>query len=462
MNLPKLEIITCVGLTRSVHAYIMKPRNMIELQECVILAKKNNLQISNKGGGNSYTDVFMNSNQMLIDTSNLKAIKNFDSEKGIITVESGARIGDLLENILPKNWNLGGLSGSMNDTVGGMISGNTHGKDTWTEGNFGQNVLSLKILISNETTINVDKDSELFNALIGGLGFFGIITEVTLKLKQIPSFMVQKKSFKVKNLDAWFEKFYSLDEKETNFAYGVLDPFIQKQSIGRGIMEVAKYVDAPKCSTKELKKFTTTRSRIGPFSPEMFWAIFKRIWGYKTSYLFNKLYYYSPKSKTVIPFTKFQYVFHNKPKFNLLYAPLGFLEFQTLFPKKKSVEGFSKLISLSQSYHRQPWICGVKRHKSDSSYLSFSGEGLSITINFPLNNFKKLDKEKYSEEILDTILEFDGKIYLSKHSFLPKWAFQKMYPEYKKILQLKTKYDPNNLFHSDATKRLFTDSQVNN
>ena len=134
------------------------------------------------------------------------------------------------------------------------------------------------------------------------------------------------------------------------------------------------------------------------------------------------------------------------------------MEFQTLFPKKKSAEAISRLISLSQSHRRQPWICGVKRHKSDSSYLSFSGDGISITMNFPLNNFKKLDREKYSEKLLDTILEFDGKVYLSKHSFLPKWAFQKMYPEYKKILELKTKYDPEQLFYSDATKRLLMDS----
>lgn len=461
MDLPKPEIITCIGLTRSVSAYVMKPKNITKFQESILLAKKHNLQISIRGGGNSYTDVFMNSKQMLIDTSNLSSIKDFDSEKGTVIVESGVRIGDLLEIILQKNWNLVGLSGSMDDRIGGMISGNTHGKDTWKEGNFGQNVLSLKMLIADGSIIEIDRknDSELFDAVIGGLGLFGIITEITLKLKKIPSFMIKKRSIRIKTLDTWIDEFFSLDEKETNFAYGIIDPFIQGPSIGRGIMEVGNYIDAPKCSVDELKKFVTTRSHIGPFSPEVFWSIFKRIWGYKTSKLFNKCLYYSLKSKeAIIPFTKYQYVFHNKPKFSLLYAPSGFMEFQTLFPKKKSSEAFSNLISLSQRYHRQPWICGVKRHKSDSSYLSFSGDGLSITINFPLNNFKKLDREKYSEELLDTILEFNGKVYLSKHPFLPKLAFQKMYPEYKKILQLKTKYDPSNLFYSDATKRLLIDS----
>ena len=38
--------------------------------------------------------------------------------------------------IMPKNWGLVGLSGSVTDLVGGMLSSNTHGKDTWKNGNF--------------------------------------------------------------------------------------------------------------------------------------------------------------------------------------------------------------------------------------------------------------------------------------------------------------------------------------
>jgi len=40
---------------------------------------------------------------------------------------------------------------------------------------------------------------------------------------------------------------------------------------------------------------------------------------------------------------------------------------------------------------------------------------------------------------------------------LPKDAFQKMYPKYKKMIELKKKYDPDNLFLSNATKRLLID-----
>jgi len=461
MNLPKLTTITCWGLTKSVNAYIMKPKNITELQQCLVIGKNHSLQIAIKAGGNSYADVFMNSNQLLIDISNFKSIKHFDVENGIVIVESGVRVGDLLEKILPKNWCLVGLSGSVNDQIGGMISSNTHGKDSWSQGNFSQNIISLKLLIADGTIIEINHndDSELFNGVVGGLGFLGIIVEATMKLKHIPSYMVQTNSIRIKTIDEWEEKFYSLDEKETDFSYGEIDPFAGGDSIGRGLMRFSKYVDYPVQPTDGAGKFLRNQSKIGSFSPETFWSLFKHIWGNRTCNVLNQYYFYLSKlKKEIVPFPEFQYPHSARPKFNLLYYPAGFFEFHTVFPKKSSVEAFSRLILISKNYHREPWICGVKRHKSDSSFLSFSEDGLSITINFPLKNFKKSDKEKFSEEILNAILEFNGKIYISKHSFLPKLAFEKMYPEYKKMLGLKAKYDADGLFYSDATKRLLLDS----
>ena len=224
-------------------------------------------------------------------------------------------------------------------------------------------------------------------------------------------------------------------------------------------MRFSKYVDYPVHPTDGAGKFLRNQSKIGSFSPETFWSLFKHIWGNRTCNVLNQYYFYLSKlKKEIVPFPEFQYPHSARPKFNLLYYPTGFFEFHTVFPKKSSVEAFSRLILISKNYHREPWICGVKRHKSDSSFLSFSEDGLSITMNFPLKNFKKSDKEKFSEEILNTILEFNGKIYISKHSFLPKLAFEKMYPEYKKMLGLKAKYDADGLFYSDATKRLLLDS----
>ena len=57
-----------------------------------------------------------------------------------------------------------------------------------------------------------------------------------------------------------------------------------------------------------------------------------------------------------------------------------------------------------------------------------------------------------------TIEQRNGKIYISKHAIMPKSVFQKMYPDYKKINNLKIKYDPDFVFSSDATNRLLIEN----
>ena len=112
---------------------------------------------------------------------------------------------------MPHNWILVGLSGSVTDVIGGMLATNVHGKDSWKNGNFSQNVISFKIMLADGTTkeIRKENDLELFNSIVGGLGFLGLITEITLKLKPIPSYMVEQKSQRITNFETLFDFFYS-------------------------------------------------------------------------------------------------------------------------------------------------------------------------------------------------------------------------------------------------------------
>ena len=51
----------------------------------------------------------------------------------------------------------------------------------------------------------------------------------------------------------------------------------------------------------------------------------------------------------------------------------------------------------------------------------------------------------------------NGKTYLAKHPYFSKNVFHTMYPNYKKVLEAKKKYDPKWLFSSSATRRLLED-----
>ena len=458
------EKFTCFNLTKSVNTVSISPQNLTELQECLEIAKKQNLKIAIKAGGNSYSDVFLTSSHLIIDISNIDSILSFDSENGFVVVEPGVRIGNLLRMIMPKNWGLVGLSGSVTDLVVGMLSSNTHGKDTWINGNFSNNISSFKLLLANGKIEEVSrqKNAELFNGVIGGLGFLGIVVEITLKLNPIKSFMVKSSTKRISNFDDLVEHFYTLEKSGSDFSYALLDAFSSDESLGKGICESSMYVDAPKCSDTQFEEFLSPKRKIGFLKPEIFWSTIRPFWGNVTCSLVNKLRFFRSQNdfikSSIEPFPKIQYGYSALPKFNLLYAPSGFFELQSLFPRENAISAFMELLSVSNQFKSQPWICMIKRHKPDTSYLTFSGDGLSIAMNFSLKHLNSNLREKYCNKLFETIIKFNGKIYISKHAIIPKSIFQKMYPDFKKIINLKNNYDPDFVFSSDATNRLLLEN----
>ena len=461
MEQPKQKIVTGFGLFKSVNTLVATPKNLDDLAKCIDFAKQKKFKIAIQGGGNSYSDVFFN-NQLVIDTKQFNSIESFDSENGQITVEPGVRIGDLLDIIMPHNWILVGLSGSVNDVIGGMLSTNVHGKDSWKNGNFSQNIISFKIMLANGTTeiIKNDNGSELFNSIVGGLGFLGLITEITLKLKPIPSYMVQHQTQRIPNLEKLVDFFYSLEENGLEYAHALLNPFASGGDIGQGISDSCRFVNEQNCSEEKFKEFLVKKPRVYMLKPKNFWSMCKLFWNNNTNRIICDMRYRkTPTSYTenTIPFTKYQYPHSAKPNFNLLFTPSGFFEIQTIFTRDIAIQAFTELLSLSRRFRLQPFICGIKRHKSDSSYLSFANDGLSITMNFSLNVITTEQRDEYCKELTNIILKHEGKTYLAKHPYFSQDDFQHMYPNYKKILELKAKYDPDCLFLSGATKRLLID-----
>ena len=141
----------------------------------------------------------------------------------------------------------------------------------------------------------------------------------------------------------------------------------------------------------------------------------------------------------------------------MLFTPSGFFEIQTIFSKDIAIQAFTELLLLGKRYKLYPFICAIKRHKSDSSYLSFANDGLSIAMNFSLNVITTEQRDEYCKKLTDIILKYEGKTYLAKHPYFSKDDFHQMYPNYKKILKLKAKYDPDGVFSSGATQRLLID-----
>ena len=115
------------GRNKFINSNFLEPKSKEEIKFLI----KNKKSFLPFGNGRSYGDVCLNK-QNLISTKKLNKILNFDKKKGIIEVESGLLVSDLLPFILNENFFLPVTAGTKFVTIGGMVANNIHGKNIKT------------------------------------------------------------------------------------------------------------------------------------------------------------------------------------------------------------------------------------------------------------------------------------------------------------------------------------------
>ena len=165
------------------------PKNYDELKK--IINKKSFIVHGNQ---RSYGDVALNKD-LVVSMKNFNKIKFFDEKKGIIKIESGLLLSDLLPIIIAKGWFPPITPGTKYVSLGGMIANNVHGKNTY-KNQIKYYVKEIKLLALNKKIIKCSKErnKKIFYLTIGGFGLTGIILTVTLKLKKIYSPYLNQRS----------------------------------------------------------------------------------------------------------------------------------------------------------------------------------------------------------------------------------------------------------------------------
>ena len=138
----------------------------------VISESKNILIFGNR---RSYSDVCLN-NKVMVSMKNFKKINYFNKKKGIIETQSGILLKELIPYIVKSKWFIPVSPGTKYVSLGGMISNNIHGKNI-KKNFFYDYIISIKIMLYNGEIVTCSKqrNTELFNTTIGGLGLTGVI-----------------------------------------------------------------------------------------------------------------------------------------------------------------------------------------------------------------------------------------------------------------------------------------------
>lgn len=379
-----------------------------------------------RGNGRCYGDSSLQST--IISTLKLNKFLLFDKEKGILKAEAGVLLSEILDVIIPFGFFLPVTPGTKWITIGGAVASNIHGKNHHKEGAISNFIESFELITDESNVINCSRieNAEIFINTIGGMGLTGIITTVTIRLKRIETSYIKQKSIKVKNLTELLDYF----EQYNHYTYSVawIDCLKKGGNMGRSILmlgEHAEKSDLPQKPKKLLTLHSNKQINIPIYLPNFSLNRF-------TIRLFNELYYnkqIAKETNTIIHYDKFFYPLDMLNNWNRIYGKNGFTQYQFVIPFERGREGLTKIMKEITESGCGSFLAVLKTFgKKDnfSSSLSFPDEGYTLALDFKIST-----KVFYLLNRLDKIvLEYNGKLYLTKDARMSPQMFQKAYPNH--------------------------------
>jgi FAD/FMN-containing dehydrogenase len=200
-----------VGLTQSLgwvgawtsqpSAYAVAAKTTGDVVAAVNFARTNNLRLVVKGGGHSYQGTSNAADSLLIWTRHMNALTLHDAFVGAgcegraepqpaVSVEAGAIWGHVYNEVTTNGGRYVQGGGCMTVGVAGLVLGGGFGSFSKAYGTGGSHLIEAEIVTADgEVRIaNACSNPDLFWALKGGGGGFGVVTRVTLRTHALPDF----------------------------------------------------------------------------------------------------------------------------------------------------------------------------------------------------------------------------------------------------------------------------------
>jgi FAD/FMN-containing dehydrogenase len=188
--------------TSAPSAYAVAVRNTADVVAAVNFARENNLRLVVKGGGHSYQGTSSAADSLLIWTRAMKNITVHDAfvvqgcterkaPQPAVTVEAGAMWIDAYDAVTTKAGRYVQGGGCTTVGVAGLIQSGGFGSFSKKFGMAAAGLLEAEVVAANGAVLvaNSCKNSDLFWGIKGGGGgSLGVVTKVTLRTHELPTF----------------------------------------------------------------------------------------------------------------------------------------------------------------------------------------------------------------------------------------------------------------------------------
>ena len=399
-----------------IDASIACPTTIEEIR--ILLETKSSIA---RGNGRSYGDSAINT-ENTIDMRHFNRILDFDSGTGLVTVEAGVLLSDIIDYFLPNGWFPTITPGTKFVTVGGMVATDVHGKNHHIEGSFRNCVEWIELMSAEKQQIMCSRehDPDLFNWTIGGMGLTGVILKVCFRLKKINTAWIKQQTIACKNLDETINAFEA--NLSTYYSVAWIDCMKAGKYLGRSLITLGEHANKRDLSGRRKKHpFGPVRSKTLKLNLSFLHFLVSRPF----AKLFNFAYYRTGKLKSLMSLahiTSFFYPLDRIANWNKIYGRNGFLQFQCAVPLKSSRTALHEIIGSIVDANVSAPLAVLKRFGKHGDFFSFPMEGYTLAVDFPTNEHTINLVSRLHEIVVNN----GGRIYLAKDSQLDKETFRRI------------------------------------
>jgi FAD/FMN-containing dehydrogenase len=444
--------------------HIVAPETLDAVRDALNAARRERRPVCIAGGRHAMGAQAFGTDGLLIDIRKLDRVLAFDSERGLLEIESGMQWPQLLSELTlaqrgnAKQWTFSQKqTGADRLTIGGCLSANVHGRGL-TLPPFVGDVESFKLLDARGEVLHCSRteNPELFRLAIGGYGLFGFIYSVTLRL--VPRRKVQR-VVEVRDIEGIPAAF--AERIRAGFIYGDFQYSIDDQSddfLRRGVFScyrpVADSTPIPGVQ-KELaeRDWTELLSLAHAGKAEAF----KRYASYYLSTQ-GQVYWSDEHQMSIYPDH-----YHGAVDRQLKTKHKATEAITEIYCDREALERFMAEVRADARRHKVEIIYGTIRliEPDKESFLAWARKPYACVI-FNLHVAHTPEGIRHAADALRRLIDIGirhgGSYYPTYHKYATRQQVETCYPQFGEFLKLKRKHDPAEMFQSDwyrHYKRMF-------
>lgn len=438
-------------------AEIVAADSLESIQATIQRAAQQGQAISIAGGRHAMGGQQFGTDTILLDTTRLNRVLNFDPVAGLIEVEAGIQWPELIAYLIeaqkdkpwPQQWGIAQKqTGADRLTLGGSLAANIHGRG-----------LRMRPFIADVESFSLvdaageihrcsrQENNELFRLVAGGYGLFGLV--YSLKLRLVPRQKVERlvEIINVASLLAGFEQ-----RIKAGFLYGDFQFSTYERSedfLQRGVFACYRPVDPTTPLPDTQKELSEDNwGQLFYLSHADKAEAFRQYAGY---YLSTSGQVYASDTHQLSTYLD---NYHHDLDRRLGASAPGSEIITEIYVPRPELTDFLGEARADFRTNGVNLIYGTIRliEQDSESFLAWAGQPYACTI-FNLHTDhtpQGLDHSAAAfRRLIDMAIRRGGSYFLTYHKFATRRQVEACYPQFPKFLRLKRKYDPQERFQSD-------------